>query len=393
MPLKVQNQNPAVMWKRIVAQLKREMKGYRAGDRFYSLKAIIAKFNVSAITARRVLSELAREDLVALKPGRGVTLLKVHQALRLWFVTFENEPLREAITSPVMLRLYIGAYSQAHVMNVPLAVITGNRLPQTNFSNAEKHGFMIIESHYWDGPATRRFFAQHRYPFVLLNAVRRRKDVVCVGWNRKKAGYDLTRYLMDLGHRRIAFVGLDGNISIRGRFNGYVKALVEKAQGPDPRLVKAALPSDTTALSHALDELWALPQRPTVLICANDFIAMNVLKICDKRGIRVPADVGVVGFDNVEEAALLKPALTTMNTHLEIIGGKAVEILVHKLQDPKWRWGNETIAPELVLRESVIPPVVTGRGNRPSLGQTLNRDGEAVARVIRAALEDGGQGI
>jgi LacI family transcriptional regulator len=149
------------------------------------------------------------------------------------------------------------------------------------------------------------------------------------------------------GHRRIAYLTLaDGMAATPLRAQGYRAALAEAGLAPDPALVVEAdvLEDDAdrelAALSAALDRVLALPEPPTVLLCGNDRMAIRLYSMLRDRGLSVPADISVAGFDNYRLIAeTLDPALSTVELPYARMGETAARLLVSMTR------GSDTSAP------------------------------------------------
>lgn len=177
--------------------------------------------------------------------------------------------------------------------------------------------------------------------------------VIGVGIDDEVAGYELTRHMLKLGHRRFGFIkGLEGHASAEERFQGFVRALREA--GIDPEAVPAA--RGNFAFRSGVDlslELLNRRPRPTVLICANDDMATGALFTAHKMGLSLPEDLSVVGFDDTPVSEIVWPPLTTVHQPIKQIGARAVEQLIKALKtggvdSPAF----EVVPHRLVLRQS-----------------------------------------
>lgn len=164
-----------------------------------------------------------------------------------------------------------------------------------------------------------------------------------------------TNHLIALGHRRIAHLrGRTDLESAQERERGYRSALAAAGIPFDPALVvdggyRAA---DSTSGAHAILDL---PDRPTAVFAANDLSAIEMMRVAAERGLRVPADLSVVGFDDILDAASHTPQLSTVRQPLPEMGTAAVRMLLDVLQgeDPE----PVRMATTLIVRESTAPPL------------------------------------
>lgn len=194
---------------------------------------------------------------------------------------------------------------------------------------------------------------------VFLNGATPALDVPDVTVDEQFAGYTATRHLLELGHRRIGFVsGPARSLPSRLKRAGWAAALEEHGLSAEPGYVAHApfgAEGGRAAIAALLDGV-----RPTAVICSSDHMALGVLREAHQRGLSVPGDLSVVGFDDIPLASYCSPALTTLAQPIEEMAGAAVEELVHRLDPDRRRRpaGNFTrvFRPRLVVRESTSAP-------------------------------------
>lgn len=141
-----------------------------------------------------------------------------------------------------------------------------------------------------------------------------------------------TEHLLELGHRRIGFIGGRTDLeSARLREKGYRDAHEAAGVAVDPELLRVGgyRPETTDSPAH---ELLTLPDRPTAIFAANDLSAIRTMDVAHDLGLRVPDDVSVVGFDNVPESALTDPPLTTVSQPIHQMGAEALRMVVDLIQ-------------------------------------------------------------
>lgn len=161
-----------------------------------------------------------------------------------------------------------------------------------------------------------------------------------------------TRYLIDLGHRRIGFLaGRPDLESARLREQGYRKALHAAGIEFDPDLVRVGEYTAESADEPA-GELLQREDRPTAIFAANDLSAIQVMQVARRLGIRVPDDLSVVGFDNIPESALTDPPLTTIDQSIQAMGFEAVRLLIDLIDQPRQEQVHLTLPTELIVRQS-----------------------------------------
>ena len=164
------------------------------------------------------------------------------------------------------------------------------------------------------------------------------------------------RHLLELGHRRIAQItGPRGWVATEDRRRGYRAALAAAGILPDPALEVESdfeIGSGVKAAKALLD----LADPPTAIFAFNDNLAIGVIQAARARGLRVPEDLSVVGFDDVEHATIVTPTLTTVRQPLAEMGRTAVSLLVRLLERQRFETLHVELGTRLVVRESTGPP-------------------------------------
>lgn len=181
-------------------------------------------------------------------------------------------------------------------------------------------------------------------------------DVPSVVARNQVGALAMMDYLTGLGHRRIGFIsGRADTLSAIRRFQGYKDGLAAANIAFDPALVAQGDYTYERGL-HAARQLLGLSQPPTAIFAANDRSAMAVCDVAQELGLQVPADVSVVGFDNVPEAALITPRLTTVDQSIREKGRIAMELMLSLLRGERPEQQLIKIPTRLIVRDSCQPP-------------------------------------
>ena len=165
-----------------------------------------------------------------------------------------------------------------------------------------------------------------------------------------------TRHLIELGHRRIAF--LAGRSDLRSseeRQEGYLRALRQAGIPVDPALVRNGAYSREVARTPAF-ELLSRPERPTAVLAGNDLSALGTIDVARDLGLRVPEDLSVLGFDDIPEAAQSRPPLSTVRQPLQQMGRVAVGLLLASLEGTADVPRSVTLPTSLVRRGTTAAP-------------------------------------
>lgn len=196
-------------------------------------------------------------------------------------------------------------------------------------------------------------FAARGTPVVLVDRGSGHHNRCSVAVDDVDGGRLVGTHLRELGHRRVAFVGGPFSIQqVADRHAGAAEGL-----GPDVALQVVATAGLTVAAGRrAGDELARLPvgRRPTAVFCANDLVALGMLQELIRHRLRVPDDIAIVGYDDIEFAAAAAVPLSSVRQPREELGRTAATLLLEEVQDPGHRHRHVVFAPELVPRDSTL---------------------------------------
>lgn len=178
-----------------------------------------------------------------------------------------------------------------------------------------------------------------------------------VGIDNYQAAFEATDHLLSLGHRRVGLlVGpRSGILRARRRYDGYVAALLARGIACDPSLVIERRPSMLNG-KEGMTRLLHLPEPPTAVFAASDFLAIGALAAVRDADLRVPDDISVVGFDDIEFANYCSPPLTTVRVPSQEIGHMAASLLMDFIAAGDAIPRRLCLDTELVLRKSCGPP-------------------------------------
>ncbi|MEO7710141.1 MAG: LacI family DNA-binding transcriptional regulator [Caldimonas sp.] len=204
-------------------------------------------------------------------------------------------------------------------------------------------------------PQLLKFLRQRALPTVHVMTYPAPADTVCVGFDNAKAIGQAVRYLLDLGHRRVAM--LAGITRDNDRAAARVAGVRQALEQAGLRLGKGHLVERRYGLAEARDgfrALMAAVPAPTALLCGNDVLAFGALLEAQKMGIAVPKTLSIVGFDDLEMARHLQPALTTVHVPTEQMWNAAADRLIGALARLPVQTATE-VEVELLVRESTGP--------------------------------------
>lgn len=200
--------------------------------------------------------------------------------------------------------------------------------------------------------ASLELLRDEQVPFVLIDVkVPGLEADLVVGDNEKGAAV-LTEHLIGLGHRRIAFIGGDRKLStILEREQGYKEALRKHGIQLGSEYL---IPTDFSQEEgySAVTTLLALSEPPTALVVATNLLSISTMNALRAAGLRVPGDIALVCFEDIELASALQPFLTVMAQPSREFGRVGVEFLLDRIADPESAFQSKTLTPNFVVRVS-----------------------------------------
>lgn len=195
---------------------------------------------------------------------------------------------------------------------------------------------------------------------VAVDADESVDDGQSVGIDNLEGGYIATKHLIELGHRKVLHIsGPSSSSESLDRIRGYERAMNEA--GLEAFVLQGDWSSET---GHRLGiELDLESKGFTAIFTANDHLALGVLKALSSRGVSVPEDVSIVGFDDLPEAPYFNPPLTTVRQDFAQLGELAIEVLLSDLAGGK-RKKAASIKPQLILRDSATRTSSSSKSSR-----------------------------
>jgi DNA-binding LacI/PurR family transcriptional regulator len=201
-------------------------------------------------------------------------------------------------------------------------------------------------------PEYLRALQQSGKPLVTISAHIPDFECPMVQPDNRRGAIDAVRHLLDHGHERIAFVGWLDQTDIQERYAGYQEALIERGLTPDPALFFAADDNEDVGGRRAGRDLLAAGVPCTAVVAATDTNAIAVMDVLQSAGLRVPQDVAVIGFDDIDAAQYVVPALSTVRQRFDHLGRAAGELVLAALSGERVAPGLHHVACALLTRRS-----------------------------------------
>ncbi|SFK16417.1 transcriptional regulator, LacI family [Halobacillus dabanensis] len=201
------------------------------------------------------------------------------------------------------------------------------------------------------------YLRECQFPFVMIGKpVSQTGETMFVDNDNIQASKEATEYLMNLGHQRIGFIGGDSHFEVaRDRLEGFRQALTNGNLVEDERLQKN-IQSGFADADQVVEELLREQEPPTGLVITDDYNALTVMRSLTAKGIKLPEDMSIIGFNNTMIARLSNPALTTVDTQSFQLGHESARNLIELLNRP-----------DMIKKSVIIPTIIIERDSCHSI--------------------------
>jgi LacI family transcriptional regulator len=369
----------AAMYLTLAASLRREIVagGFHPGQMIASEHDLARRENVSRVTVRRASELLIKEGLLERRPGKG--LFVADPGTRTVATSASEHPPTHSALAARTVQVVAGNLAWEPCLQAARGVQAAARGEGTQVQLYDAHGHeaadLAMIRQLPDGPAQGAVIvALHSagfvealcalklggYPFVLVDQRLRDIEVPSVLADNHGGGLAVGRHLLALGHRRIGFIGDLVADTVQARLTGLRDAVGDAGLPFDRSLVVDLRPEDRLGDWSAQVEaqcaaLLDRPDRPSAVFASCDAVARPVLAAAAKRGLRVPQDLSVAGFDDDPLATLVTPALTSVRQPFQELGRAAFALLAARLASAGAAVEHRVLPVELVVRASTGP--------------------------------------
>ncbi|MGP2440396.1 LacI family DNA-binding transcriptional regulator [Streptomyces sp. JW3] len=273
------------------------------------------------------------------------------------------------LTNPFFSALTAGVEEVAHELDLGVMVCAGTRAP----AEAARH-MTLMSSHQVRGAVlasgegvgkTVAAFRRNAIPFVIADQNAPQPSACSVGIDDFAGGRAAVQHLIELGHRRIAYVsGPDRLQQVRDRRQGALNAVCRAGL---PATALRELPCHDLTVAAGRDagqRLIALDARPTAVFCANDLLALGVMQALYTAGLRMPEDIAVIGHDDIDFAATSVVPLTSVRRPARAMGREAGRLLIEETTNGvPHEHTHIALQPELIVRQSTVGPTSSPPGS------------------------------
>jgi DNA-binding LacI/PurR family transcriptional regulator len=204
-------------------------------------------------------------------------------------------------------------------------------------------------------------FSKYGIPIVVINNQAAEDYRYSIYHDDVDGSRQLTRHLIELGHRRLAYLGnSNSGRTTQDRLAGFHQEMDSAGLVVPKNNIYEIPGSEPDKSVLAVDYFLGLPNRPTGIVCFNDMMAIGMLKSLQERGVRVPQEISITGFDNIVFSNYTNPPLTTFDQPKRFIGQKAAELILSLLDSAAKNLVPEqkiqVLRGKLLVRESTAPP-------------------------------------
>lgn len=332
----------------------------KPGDMIESEKALCKMYNVSQITIRKAISDLVNMGILYRVPGKGTFLASLSEKSKVPFLLKTNNigfvirrEHHPAFSNPFYSFVFRGVESEAraHGYNLFYQLLDQNMVEDISsfklVSENKVDGLLLV------GEIPHNFIMAIRdkgIPLVLVDHYINDSGLDSVVTENEKGAYQIVKYLIDLGHRKIGFWGasLDHGTFME-RFRGYKKALADYDIKFSEDLVETVLLIENDII---VDKMFKSGNMPTAVFACNDLVAIKVMSALQDQGLKVPDDISIAGFDDIELSSQIRPPLTTVRVQREQMGVLAVKKLIKNIERKNNKSEKTVLTTELVVRQS-----------------------------------------
>lgn len=314
--------------------------------------------NVRESTREKVDKAIANLGYI---PNPSARNLASHHA-RLIVLVYDDPSAYEAPSSGYIINMQEGALKACRESGFELLIHPCNFRNKdvgkelTELIGQVRPAGIIVAAPLSNMPKIVRAISATKTPCVRLSIGSANVKEYTVATNDRDISAEMTRYLVSLGHRRIAFIrGNKRHKAVGNRFDGYCDALRESGIAYAEKLV---VDGDNSIGSgeRCAEQLLKLNPRPTAIFAANDDMAAGILRVATRLGIDVPRELSIAGCDDISLAQQLYPALTTIRQPLSAMAEAASLALIDGSRGNPHAPKLETIPGSIQVRESTAPP-------------------------------------
>ena len=356
-------QKKTILYRMVYDELKHKIleRVYADGEKLPFERELCEEYKVDRITVRRALDLLVADNLLEKRAGLGSfvksPILGMHmqpsKSRNILFVMSENE--NDINNNPLAFnsQLFHAIEQECRVNGYSIfyAVLDGQSSMQSLINGNDFAGVLFVS---YIPKHLLEQCVQMKLPAVCLN--NRCDSLISIVPEDERGAYEAVKFLQEKGHRKIAIMmGAREYYSTKERFRGYCAAMFDMALNIDPRY---SLEGDWTfdcARKSIFKMLDTVPEAdyPTAIFCCSDMMAIGTIDALKERGVSVPREISVMGFDNIQQSEYVYPRLSTVSIDVKLMAELAVDKIINHSQEAPPRGYLLLIPALLEIRQSV----------------------------------------
>ncbi len=351
--------NPTPLYQQIVEDIKDKVSSnkIKVGELIGSQQEIAQKYGVSLITARKAMAILINEGILLSRVGKGTYVARKSTAIDFSKFKTIGLVLRD-LRDPFFSRIVYSV--EANASERGFNVLLSNSSEQVDKEEYQIRHFrqmgvegLIIASmkHIYQGTPTIRKLRDEKFPFVMVSYIED-KNIHFVGTDHEKGAFLATEHLIKLGYKKIGYVNAEeGNLIGELRKSGFSRALEIYGKKLNENYIMRLKWNDYQSGYEVGQQFVKLSDKPDAMFIYSDISALGFQRAILDYGLKIPENVAMIGFDNIDQDLHATVPLTTVHQPTSEIGKYAFEILSRLInrEQPKKRI---ILEPSLVIRES-----------------------------------------
>lgn len=330
------NKDLRPLYLKIYQLLKKQIEeGKLANGEIIPSEYQLAKdFKVSRVTMRATLGRLQKENYIMRKRGYGTEVIYSPEKIR------DKNSIAVIVVDilrPFFSEIIKGIQAKLDKEKYKLILCDSENSSEKERDYIIRYkdivaGFIIAPT---TGNQNHAYYGQlltEKVPFVFIDRYLSEFNVDAVVSDNTQGGYIAVKYLLELGHRKIAFLGEPAATSLIDRIEGYKKALLEFGIKPKDEYILFGEKRGFEAGYSLADKIMNEFPEVTAALCANDDIACGLIKAMAERGIKLPEGFSIIGYDNIPFLFSPHPSLTTIEQQKHKMGEKAAEFIIERIE-------------------------------------------------------------
>lgn len=359
MVTKIDLLSPASLAVQVRRAVHRDIKSgkYEVDEKLPSERELAKIYRVSRMTVRESMVALAHQGVLVRRVGKGSFVagpnrrqnfgkkLSCIVGLAVFDISLISDPFFSKIISGISSVLNDRGYRlQWTTTRQDVSGKKGDFFFINRAKDKHMDGLLILDQYITDEKILE--LEDTGIPFVLIDRSIKGREDRAVLVDNEKGIFEATKYLIDKGHKKIAFVlELHRYYKSREMLKGYRRALETCNIRYDEALVQEVDKVDA-------EKFLSPPLRPTAVVTSADKVALIMLQMLKKKGLNVPDDIAITGYNDEPIASATEPQLTTMRVSLEEMGRQAVEVLLGIIRGKKIKESYPMLEPRLITRDS-----------------------------------------